>query len=389
MDYQTFRGSDVQEALLLVRQALGADALIESTRHISNGQGGAFGRSFVEVVAAPSAAGVAGNAVVAVASRPAPQKPRISPGSRVHTPQASATFKRTLPLGERKLAAAPAPALDVSSVGRELMQLRLMLDELSQGRPPRDRTRALLSAAGFEGSLARSLSVGATRAARTGNRELRQWLRQRVASRLVCRGGLLEAEGPQLIACVGPTGVGKTTTLAKLAAQATLTLGKSVRVISLDTFRVGALEQWRRYSELIGCPFDVVTNPGAFHRIVHSHPSDIVLVDTAGRSGSDQGSILGGCVSGLGAIDRHVLLVLPAWMRARDAERVAQSYNRPGLTGVVITKLDETDQVGGVMHAPLGGKLPITYLCDGARVPEDIREAVLDDVLDTIFPEQA
>jgi flagellar biosynthesis protein FlhF len=384
MDYQTFRGSDVQEALLLVRQALGADALIESTRHITNGQGGAFGRSFVEVVAAPSAAAAA---TAPRQERSVPQKPRAIPGSRVHMPQASGTFKRTLPLGERK--PAPAPALDVSSVGRELMQLRLMLDELSQGRPPRDRTRALLAAAGFEGSLARALSMGATRAARTGNRELRQWLRQRVASRLVCRGGLLEADGPQLIACVGPTGVGKTTTLAKLAAQATLTLGKSVRVISLDTFRVGALEQWRRFSELIGCPFDVVTNPGAFHRIVHSNPSDIVLVDTAGRSGSDQGSILGGCVSGLGAINRHVLLVLPAWMRARDAERVAQSYTRPGLTGVVITKLDETDQVGGVMHAPLGGKLPITYLCDGARVPEDIRDAVLDDVLDTLFPEQA
>ncbi|MET0412977.1 MAG: flagellar biosynthesis protein FlhF [Polyangiaceae bacterium] len=386
MDYQTFRGSDVQEALLLVRQALGADALIESTRHITNGQGGAFGRSFVEVVAAPGATGAA---AVARESMPSQQRLRASSGSRVHTPQTSGTFKRTLPLGDRKPATPPAPALDVSSVGRELMQLRLMLDELSQGRPPRDRTRALLAAAGFEGSLARALSVGATRSARTGNRELRQWLRQRVASRLVCRGGLLEGDGPQLIACVGPTGVGKTTTLAKLAAQATLTLGKSVRVISLDTFRVGALEQWRRYAELIGCPFDVVTNAGAFHRIVHSNPSDIVLVDTAGRSGSDQGSILGGCVNGLGAINRHVLLVLPAWMRARDAERVAQSYTKPGLTGVVITKLDETDQVGGVMHAPLGGKLPITYLCDGARVPEDIREAVLDDVLDTIFPEQA
>jgi flagellar biosynthesis protein FlhF len=379
MEYQTFRGSDVQEALLLVRQALGADALIESTRHITNGQGGAFGRSFVEVVAAPSASGsIAG----ARDSRQVARDARTS----TQAPRSSGAFQRRQPVNER---GARPSEFDVSGVGRELVQLRLMLDELSQGRPPRDRTRALLAAAGFEGSLARALSVGAASAARTGNRELRQWLRQRVASRLVCRSGLLEAEGPQLIACVGPTGVGKTTTLAKLAAQAVHTLGKSVRVVSLDTFRVGALEQWRRYSELIGCPFDVVTNPGAFHRMVHNHPSDIVLVDTAGRSGSDQGSILGGCVNGLGAINRHILLVLPAWMRARDAERVAQSYGRPGLTGVVITKLDETDQVGGVMHAPLGGKLPITYLCDGARVPEDIRDAVLDDVLDTIFPEQA
>lgn len=368
MDYQTFRGSDVQEALREVRQVLGADALIASTRHVSNGQGGAFGRSFVEVVAAPGGA----------YRTPRARSLRVEPAHAAARGELSARPRTSEP-----------PPLDASGVSRELMQLRLMLDELSQGRPPRDRTRALLAAAGFEGALARTLSVGATRAARAGNRELRQWLRERVASRLTVRSGLLEGEGRTLIACVGPTGVGKTTTLAKLAAHATLTLGKSVRVVSLDNFRVGALEQWRRYSELIGCPFDVVTNPGAFHRIVHSHPCDVLLVDTAGRSGQSEDTLLAGCVSGLGPIGREVLLVLPAWLRARDAERLAQNYGRPALTGVVITKLDETDQVGGALHAPLGGKLPITYLCNGARVPEDIREAVLDDVLDTIFPEQA
>src|SRR5205814_5696655 len=103
--------------------------------------------------------------------------------------------------------------------------------------------------------LARTLAAGSTYAARAGNDELRQWLRQRVAEKLSCRVGLIEMPGRHLIACVGPTGVGKTTTLAKLAARAVLTFGRSVRVVSLDTFRVGAVEQWRRYAELIGFPF--------------------------------------------------------------------------------------------------------------------------------------
>jgi flagellar biosynthesis protein FlhF len=375
MDYQTFRGADVQEALCNVREALGTDALIESTRHLSNGQGGALGRTCVEIVAAPSS----------------PPDSDTAQARRVRIPLVTER-PRALPARGRapiREARARGPELDETAVGRELVQLRLMLDELSQGRPPRDRTRALLAAAGFEGALARTLGTGGTRAARASNRELRQWLRQRVGEKLACRSGLIEAPGRRLIACVGPTGVGKTTTLAKLAARAVLTLSRSVRVVSLDTFRVGAVEQWRRYAELIGFPFDVATNPGTFHRIAHQHTEDILLVDTAGRSLGDQHSTLAGCVSGLGERQSEVLLVLPAWLRARDAQRVVSSYAAPRITGIVITKLDETDQVGGVMHAPLGNELPVTYLCNGARVPEDIQDAAIDKVLDAIFPEQA
>jgi flagellar biosynthesis protein FlhF len=84
----------------------------------------------------------------------------------------------------------------------------------------------------------------------------------------------------------------------------------------------------------------------------------------------------------------EVPFVLPAW-RARGAERVVASYAAPKLTGAVITKLDETGQVGRVMRARLGSDLPLTYLCDGARVPEDIHDAAVDKSLDAIFPEQA
>jgi flagellar biosynthesis protein FlhF len=378
MEYQTFRGADVQEALESVRQALGTDALIESTRHISAAGQGGLGRSFVEIIAAPSLERGAPGAPAAAPDarrRPAPEKTpaRVSPRSNLVS----------------RPAAPSARPLDESAVGRELMQLRLMIDELGQGRPPKDRTRAMLAAAGFEGALARTLNAGSNRAARASNRELLAWLRERVRERLLCRAGLIEAPGPRVIACVGPTGVGKTTTLAKLAARAVLKLGRSVRVVSLDTFRVGAVEQWRRYAELIGFPFDVAQNPGAFHRVVHNHTEDLLLIDTAGRAKGEQHSMLEGCIAGLRNVEHEVLLVLPAWLRARDAERVVATYSAPKITGVVITKLDETEQVGGVMHASIGSELPVAYLCNGARVPEDIHDAAVDQVLDAIFPEQA
>jgi flagellar biosynthesis protein FlhF len=376
MDYQTFRGADVQEALFYVRQALGTDALIESTRHVQGGNGGPSGRSFVEIIAAPSAEpGDAHGAAVV--------------GARSRAPVADRALTRPVPTRTRERQAPSARSLDESAVGRELMQLRLLLDELGQGRPPKDRCRAMLAAAGFEGALARTLNAGSGRAARGTSQELYGWLRERVREKLLCRAGLIEAPGRRVIACVGPTGVGKTTTLAKLAARAVLQLGRSVRVVSLDTFRVGAVEQWRRYAELIGFPFDIATNPGTFHRVVHNHKEDILLVDTAGRAQGEQHSTLEGCVSGLRDMSHEVLLVLPAWLRARDAERAVATYGAPKITGVVITKLDETDQVGGVMHASIGSDLPVAYLCNGARVPEDIHDAAVDQVLDAIFPEQA
>jgi flagellar biosynthesis protein FlhF len=373
MHFQTFRGADVQEALYNVREALGADALIESTRHVQSGHGETPGRIFVEITAAPSQSPPSGSSSQGQAARPS--RPIERPRPREFGPSGRS--------------ARAAQGLEATVLGREIVQLRLMLDELSQGRPLKDRTRALLSAAGFEGALARTLGAGVTRAARATSRELRQSLRQRVGEKLACRSGLVEEPGRRLIACVGPSGVGKTTTLAKLAARAVLTSKRSVRVLSLDTFRVGAVEQWRRYAELIGFPFDVTTNAGAFHRVLHNHSEDLLLVDTAGRGAGAEPSSLAACLRGLRDLKPEIMLVLPAWLRGRDAERAVAQYTAPALTGVVITKLDETDQVGGVLHAPLGSALPITYLCDGARVPEDIHDAAIERVLDAIFPEQA
>jgi flagellar biosynthesis protein FlhF len=345
-----------------VRRELGADALIGSTRHVNNGRTGAFGSSFVEITAAPGGAGPASH-----------REPRARRVQRFSS-EGGARARRMAP----------------EEIERELDQLRAMLDELSATRKPKEKAQAMLHAAGFEGALAKDLAQGATRAARAGRDSLRVWLRNRIADRLLIQPNLIERPFRQVIACVGPTGVGKTTTLAKLAARAVYDLGKTVSVISLDTFRVGAFEQWQRYAELMGIPFGAVREPTNFTRFCAEHPTDIVLVDTAGRAAHDASGAaqLEACLGSVTDARAEVLLVLPAWVRATDAERVVASYERPKPTALVVTKLDETRQVGGALHAALPGPTPLAYLCDGPRVPEDLQNAAVPAVLDAVFPRE-
>jgi flagellar biosynthesis protein FlhF len=368
VEYQTFRGSDVQEALSAVREALGSDALIGTTRRVTNGRAGAFGHTYVEVTAAPARFGSgASGSDVATDRGPRVTRERLSPRMPVATPRASH-----------------------DALEREVAQLRALVDELSQGRSPREKAGSMLNGAGIEGALAKDLAAGSTRAARAGRGALRTWLRNRIADRILVQPKLIERPFRQLIACVGPTGVGKTTTLAKLAARATFDLGRSVQVISLDTFRVGAVEQWRRYAELIGIPFDVVRDAKQFGEVMARCTADLVLVDTAGRTLDDDTPTrrLAECLDSATDIRREVLLVLPAWFRAVDAERVAAAYSTPRPTALVLTKLDETDEIGGVLHAALPGPIPFAYMCNGPRVPEDIRDAAVDAVVDAVLPRE-
>jgi flagellar biosynthesis protein FlhF len=355
VEYQTFRGSDVHEALFAVRRALGADALIESTREVKSGRGGIFGSSFVEVVAAPSL--VKGST-----------EPSRSPSRAARAPQQKSASK--------------------SALEREVQALRSMVSELSERRSPRDRLNAMLSSAGLEGDVAKKLAHGVSKGSKGDPLQMRDVLRRRVAERILTRPDLIERRIPQLITCVGPSGVGKTTTLAKLAARAKLDLGVDVSVITLDTFRVGAVEQWQRYADLLQIPMAVAEEPATFERLVQNAGSDLILVDTAGRHLRDEGAVLrlAECLDSVQGYHKEVQLVLPASIRGPEAERLVASYKRPALTGLVITKLDEADQLGGCLHPALTLRLPVTYLCDGARVPEDIHTAASDTLLDALFP---
>jgi len=274
------------------------------------------------------------------------------------------------------------------AIDHELRAIRSLLETMSQGKRPRDRAGLMLQAAGIEGPLAAALAKGALRAARSNPDRLREVLRQKLAARLEVLPSPADQPGPRIVACVGPTGAGKTTTIAKLAARASLEYGRSVSVITLDTYRVGAVEQMRRFVELIGIPLDIARDRSQFAQALAQRRSDLVLVDTAGVSASDSADVkkLAHCLEAAGERPTDVLLVVPAGIRALDVGRLKELYRHPRPTGLCVTKLDETSQAGGAVHAALDESLPIAYLCNGPKVPEDIHDASIQALVDAVLP---
>jgi flagellar biosynthesis protein FlhF len=180
----------------------------------------------------------------------------------------------------------------------------------------------------------------------------------------------------RLVALVGPTGVGKTTTIAKLAANYRLREKKRVGLITVDTYRVAAVEQLRTYADIIDLPMEVVSTPREMREAVaRMRNLDLVLMDTAGRSPRDEIRIqeLRSLLAEAEADD--VLLVLSATAGTKSLAATAERFAEVGTTALLLTKLDETTSLGHLVALTRECRLPISYLTDGQNVPDDIQVA--------------
>lgn len=393
MQYQTFRGADMRDALNRVKATLGPDAVIETARRVSNRRGGALQQDFVEIRAgSASAVATSGPFSPDVGREQALQRSRQS-GSDAPIPVRLDIRRRepnsTSVASNGVTAGTPTPS--TAELDQELRSLRAMVEELRATRKPKERALALLHEAGFEGALARELAIGSHRVTRHAGASLRDWVVSRIAQRLPTSPGLITLKDRQLVACIGPSGAGKTTTLAKLAARAKLEHNRSVGIVTLDTYRVGAVEQWQRYSQLLRTPFAIARTREEFEATVKSSTCELLFVDTSGRTlgEHESGWVLPQFLARVSKYQVHALLVLPAWLRARDAERVARAYCDTPATGAVITKMDETMHRGGALQAIIANALPLAYTCDGPRVPEDIRDASLEGALNGLLAAEA
>jgi len=197
------------------------------------------------------------------------------------------------------------------------------------------------------------------------------------------------SEGPHVVALVGPTGAGKTTTCAKLAASFALGTGISVGMMTLDTFRIGAVEQIKTYARIMGLPLEVVFNPGeirgAMKRLSHC---DLIIVDTAGRSYRERGSMeeLAGYFDGNWVDEVHLVLSLTT--RLEDALRAIEAYRSTGYTRLLLTKVDEASNSAGAVYLRSAARVPLSYMCTGQNVPDDI-ELARPEVLARHFAEGA
>ncbi len=250
---------------------------------------------------------------------------------------------------------------------------------------PYYETYSVLTAAGLRPELAR----GAVRAGRlNGSSHLRNF-------ETLARAGLVATlpsitrfapdplapaigslEAPSAIALIGPTGVGKTTTIAKLAAQVVCRLRRRVVLITLDTYRIAATEQLRIYAEIIGASYHIARSVRELDTLVRRFSGGAtVLIDTAGRSPADLademelGSYLRECD------DFLKMLVLPATTHPVDAHTAVRQFSMFGPNQLILTKMDETTRPGAAISVAGDSGLPLAYLCSGQRVPEDLERA--------------
>ncbi len=190
---------------------------------------------------------------------------------------------------------------------------------------------------------------------------------------------ILEIGG--VVALLGPTGVGKTTTIAKLAARAAMEFGPDeIALVTTDTYRIGAHEQLSTYGRIMGCPVRVAKDAEELADILHQlRHRRLVLLDTAGMGQRDirLSEQLDTLMQNSGSQIRSYL-VLPATSQRRVLHETIEHFRRIPLSGCVLTKLDESLSLGEVICVSIQSALPIAYLADGQRVPEDIKVATGD-----------
>jgi flagellar biosynthesis protein FlhF len=180
-----------------------------------------------------------------------------------------------------------------------------------------------------------------------------------------------------VIALVGPTGAGKTTTIGKLAARWSMQHGsQDLALVSTDGYRIGAREQLTTYARMLGAPMHAANDGKELARVLERLKSKkLVLIDTAGMGPRDVRLTEQLAALQLGAARARVLLTLPAHGEAHAMEEIVRSFARVSPVACILTKLDEAASLGAVLSTVLRHKLRIAYLCNGQRVPEDLHAA--------------
>jgi flagellar biosynthesis protein FlhF len=186
-------------------------------------------------------------------------------------------------------------------------------------------------------------------------------------------------QAPAGVVFIGPTGVGKTTTIAKLAARIALRARRRVELITLDTYRIAAVEQLKTYAEIIGAGCHIARSVMELDALARRHAGKAaVLIDTIGRSPHDLADQMELADYLRESTDLLKCLVLQATTHPVDAGAAVKKFALYGANRLVITKLDETARPGATISVAMDAALPLVYLCAGQRVPEDFERATAE-----------
>lgn len=202
----------------------------------------------------------------------------------------------------------------------------------------------------------------------------------------IANGITLYSDKPKIVALIGPTGVGKTTTLAKIAAKFVLEQGAKVALITADTYRISAVEQLKTYSDILGLPLEIVYNSQALQEAIDKHQDkQLILLDTAGRSQYNvyQMKELSELLNVDADIEKH--LVMSATTKTSDGLELLENFSLCNPNRVIFTKVDETKTHGLILNIMHRRKAALSYLANGQSVPDDIEPASIEKLAELLL----
>ncbi|MCE1228984.1 MAG: flagellar biosynthesis protein FlhF [Firmicutes bacterium] len=412
MRVKTFEAASMQEALSVIKREMGEEAFILSTK-TKQGKGplGLGGDAMIEVTAA-----------VDEATPPPPPAPSATYGLR--PPLANRTPEASVPPPP------PAPSVDLQPLRRELLEIKGAVEALKDQETRNasilrelDQMKALLSRIQRQGMPAAQVQLPTTLLELYGdliandvdamialrlceytqrslmeegdgadvNPERARLFMKRVIANFIPVAPPIQLEPGklQVAALVGPTGVGKTTTIAKLASFAKLELQQKVALVTLDTFRLAAVDQLQQYAQILQVPLHVALTVEDLRSALRFYQDrTLVLIDTPGHSPKDGAVLeqLKGFLEELPAVETH--LVLSATTKPKDLADIAARFEPLKPSRLIFTKLDETSTYGPILSTLARVKRPLSYLGTGQEVPQDLELATSRRVADLILPAQ-
>lgn len=405
MRIKKYTASTMKEALMQIKQDLGEDALILKTSKIPKKLFAVGDQNTIEVTAAidenlikkatPLPALKVNRNVAGVYDRPKIDRP-VKPASVVPTP--------AKPVSARPVPIKPKAPMDndsddkILSTGRlterfQLLELREDLSDMKKLLASILATGESTAAGGFAGpwailykrlidseikdEIAKDLIQNLKNTTEAPEKNINKKFASVLSKSFPVSGSLLDkTDGPLIVAFVGPTGAGKTTTIAKLASYYSFEKKKTVSIITADTYRIAAIEQIRAFTEIVDIGLQVVFSPDEVTDALEAcENDDIVFVDTAGRSQRNKEHMrdLEAFLDELKPDDIH--LVLSATTKESDLTDAIKRYRDLNVNRLLFTKLDETSHLGNVFDIVYKSAISVSYLTAGQSVPDDIELA--------------
>ena len=362
MQVHTFRAESLQAALQQVRHSLGPDASILHTRQTRSGPLGLFSKRLIEVAAIAQAAVDASTSSIPDSVRPQPTPQPTSQPAPPHPPQ--------LDSGSRHAASPPEacqPETQQHVLPGSTPALRQLQAEMAASGIPSELMGRLA------GELQRSLPTRDAADVQTARRQLLQLIASQLKPAAALVAEVSAETAPQVVALIGPTGVGKTTTLAKLAAQLQREAAARVGLIAVDTTRLGAVDQLLQYAEMLDTPLEVVGSVEQLRpAITRLQDCDVILLDTAGRAPRDRSQLRELQQLLQLAQPSATGLVLSATSAVLYVQHALQHFAQLNPSSLIITKMDEAVGFGSWLPLLTDCSLPISYVTAGQRVPQDM-----------------